>query len=310
MKKILALIMALVLVMGLAVTAFAADSYSITITPPNGIKSATYKIYKVFDAVPGADGSISYKLVAGKTTAPAGFAVDAAGNVSYAGASTDDELTATDIAAVKGYVTEADLVDTVNVTNGAGVTVTLTEPGYYYIATTNGAVVAIDSTNPTAAVTDKNAVPTLVKKIVKVNDTAITPNTSYTANVGDRITFRLSITIPETTPANTSIEIHDALDSGFDVNGTLYGFYGDVGFYGNQHWLGRLADSSNMEADNLGTLSVGEEDAGKTIDLEYTAVLNENAVIGGNGNVNRAWLISDGYTSEKAEVTVLRQVRI
>ena len=55
MKKILALIMALALVMGLAVTAFAADSYSITITPgtvPEGgdVTGVTYTAYKLLDA--------------------------------------------------------------------------------------------------------------------------------------------------------------------------------------------------------------------------------------------------------------------
>lgn len=304
MKKILALIMALVLVMGLAVTAFAADDYSITITPPNGIKSATYKVYKVFDAVPGANGTISYKLVDGKTTAPAGFTVDAAGNVTYTGAATGDELTADDINAIKSYVTDADLVKTANVTDGTPVEVSLDKAGYYYIATTNGAVVAIDSTNPTAEVTDKNQIPTIEKSIVKVNGTAITPTGSYTASIGDNITFRLSITIPATTPLGTTIDVRDAMEAGLERNGTLYAMYTDVGFSGNQHWQGKKADSLNMMADYLGTLTVNESNRGKTVELEYTAKLTTNAVVGGAGNKNEAWLVSGDYTSETVEATV------
>ncbi|MBR5616858.1 MAG: isopeptide-forming domain-containing fimbrial protein [Oscillospiraceae bacterium] len=304
MKKILALIMVLALVMGMAVTASAADNYSITITPADGIERVTYKVYKVFNAVPGENGTISYTLVSGKTTAPAGFTVDAAGNVSYTGTGADGELTAADINAIKGYVTAADLVATVNVTNGDPVVVSLAQPGYYYIATTNGAVVAVDSTNPTAAVTDKNAVPTLVKSIVKVNGTAITPATSYVANVGDVITFRLSITIPATTPLGTTIDVRDAMDAGLLRLGTLYTFYTDLGFSGSQHWQGTKADSLNMSADLLGTLTVNENNSGKTINLEYNARLEEDAVIGGAGNKNEAWLVSSDFTSEKAEATV------
>ena len=62
---------------------------TITITPPTGVASDavnTYNVYKVFDAVYSASG-ISYKLVDGKTTAPAGFSVDSAGNVTYDGTS-------------------------------------------------------------------------------------------------------------------------------------------------------------------------------------------------------------------------------
>ncbi|MBR5616857.1 MAG: LPXTG cell wall anchor domain-containing protein [Oscillospiraceae bacterium] len=298
MKKILALIMALALVMGLAVTAFAADSYSITITPPNGIESATYKVYKVFNAVPGENNTISYTLVSGKTTAPAGFTVDAAGNVSYTGDATGDELTAADINAIKDYVTAADLVATVNVTNGDPVVVSLTDAGYYYIATTNGAVVGVDSTKPTAAVTDKNQVPTIEKEIYDINSDLTGGVTSASTSFGSYITFNLSITIPATTPAGTVIQVYDEMDGALDAQGTLAGKYTDLGFVGNAGWNG-------WEDTHLGTITVNANNVGKTIVLQYTAdFLGEYAVVGDAGNKNAAWLISDGYTSEKSENTI------
>ena len=87
MKKIIALLLATVMVMAMGISVFAAGTGSITITPPDDVDTdvaITYNIYKVFDADASADGSkISYKLVNGKTTAPAGFTVDTAGNVTY-----------------------------------------------------------------------------------------------------------------------------------------------------------------------------------------------------------------------------------
>ena len=174
-KSLLALVLAAMMVMAMGSVAFAdtqdsgkGGSASITITlptdqvPPSA--TTTYKIYKVFDATSdGSSTAISYKLVNGKTTAPTGFTVDTAGNVTYTGTGTD-ELTEADIAAIAEYVGDSDLVYTANVAVGeTTVVVTGLEYGYYYITTTSGTVVTIDSTNPNADVIDKNIIPKVVK---------------------------------------------------------------------------------------------------------------------------------------------------
>ena len=123
MKKIVALLLATVMVMAMSISAFAAGTGSITITPPDDVDEdvvITYNIYKVFDADASADGSkISYKLVNGKDAAPAGFTVDSAGNVTYAGGESVTELTAADIAAIAAYVANDTPVATVTSTGGA-----------------------------------------------------------------------------------------------------------------------------------------------------------------------------------------------
>ena len=163
MKKLLAFALVLVMLTALGATAFAAGTGSITITPPtNTASDATnsYNIYKVFDA-DGNGTAISYKLVSGKTTAPAGFTVDAAGNVTYSGSGS--ELTEADIAAIKAYVAGDTPVATATSTGTEAATATGLPNGYYYIETNTGTVVTIDSTNPNAEVIDKNTVPVVVK---------------------------------------------------------------------------------------------------------------------------------------------------
>lgn len=141
---------------------------SITITLPTSktapTKEVTYKIYKVFDATSeGTEGgAISYTLVNGKTTVPTGFSVDTAGNVSYNGTGTT--LTEADVAAIKAYITGDSPIYTATVAKDAGsVTITGLPYGYYYIESSTGSVVTVDSTNPDAEVVDKNVIP-VVKK--------------------------------------------------------------------------------------------------------------------------------------------------
>ena len=85
--------------------------------------------------------------------------VDGAGNVSYSGTGTDGQLTQTDIDAIAAYVANDVPVATVTSTGGAAAVAENLPNGYYYITTTTGTVVTIDSTNPSAQVEDKNIVP-------------------------------------------------------------------------------------------------------------------------------------------------------
>ena len=141
MKRIATLLLALVLILGLATTAFA---QTITITPPEGATGTnTYKIYKVFDA--NADGTkIAYQVMESKkdVVLPTGFELDANGNVKYSGANT--ELTKPEIDAIAAYVANDKPVDTVETTGTtAGVSIDL-PAGYYYITT--GSLVVVSST--------------------------------------------------------------------------------------------------------------------------------------------------------------------
>ena len=197
LSKVLVLILAVVMTFAMAsITTFAAGTGSITITPPANVDtsaSITYKVYKVFDAN-GNGSAISYKLVSGKTTAPAGFTVDTAGNVTYTGASTTDDLTQADIDAIKAYVTEADLVATVTSTGGAAAVAANLPNGYYYITTTTGTVVTIDSTNPDAAVNDKNTVPGVDKKITGASSYDEDGKKAL-AQVGTDVEFTATVTV-------------------------------------------------------------------------------------------------------------------
>lgn len=186
-KKLTALFLAVVMVMAMGITASAAGTGTITIT--NAFKGETYKVYKVFDA-DGNGTSISYKLVNGKTTAPAGFTVDGAGNVTYTGTGTDG-LTATDIAAIAGYVENDDPVAQATATDST-LTFENLPNGYYYVTTTTGTAVTIDSTNPNVSITDKNQKPPVVKVITSA-DSLDADGKKALAEVGSTVSYKSTI---------------------------------------------------------------------------------------------------------------------
>ena len=176
----------------------AAGKGSITITPPTGLDakaSNTYVVYKVFDA-DGNGSAISYKVKANHAGKPVpnGFSVDGQGNVSYTGAGKNGQLTQEDITAIKNYVTDADKVRTVTATGTAPVVVDGLENGYYYVTTTTGTAVVINSTNPNAQVKDKNTVPTVDKKITDANSYDADGKKAL-AEVGKTVQFESTITI-------------------------------------------------------------------------------------------------------------------
>lgn len=197
---VVAMVMALVLMVP-AGAAYAAGTGSITITPPTGTASDTlntYKIYKVFDA-DGNGANISYKLRSGDTLTDAmrnaGFSVDAAGNVTG-----PETLSQDAIAAIAAYVTDSDLVATVTSTGTANAVANGLANGYYYITTSTGTAVTINSTNPDAEVKDKNTVPAVTKKITSAPAGSVDANgLNAIAQAGSTVSYESDITVPANT---------------------------------------------------------------------------------------------------------------
>ncbi|HFI0093744.1 TPA: SpaH/EbpB family LPXTG-anchored major pilin [Streptococcus suis] len=164
-----------------------------TITIRNASQSQTYTVYKLFDAtVTTVNGiGISYKVPTGKTL-PADnpyFAVDSKGNVTAKeGANVSSEAFAT---WAKSFGTG---VKSATATDNTLVFTNLTF-GYYFVTSSLGAVLTVDSTKPDATVIDKNTTnPTIPdsnngggKKIVAA-DGATTSTT--TAKIGDTVPFQ------------------------------------------------------------------------------------------------------------------------
>ena len=254
MKKIFALLIAMVMVLGMSTSVFAAAlptgtagaDKTITITPPaNTAADATntYTVYKVFNA--DSNGSaISYKSLDGN--APAGFVVDDAQNV-YLGTATDtasgasgeitikvdgatkyivpstaSELTADQISAIAAYTGKVE-VGTVTITGTTATTVTVPDYGYYYVTTTSGSVVSINSTNKSANIQDKNTVPVLDKKVTATDNTNAgmagtmdADGKKALAELGKVVEYTATITVGK---GAKNYVFHDKMGTGLTFNG-------------------------------------------------------------------------------------------
>lgn len=173
-RKLLAIVLSLMIActmgIGLSTAVFAAGTGTITITLPTDEQAptqpTTYKIYKVFDATVNATDptKVSYTLCDGDELSEAMIAAGFTMVGSNVTGPSGDELTETAIAAIKAYVTESDLADTViSEVGDTSVTSSALPYGYYYITTTSGTVVTIDSNNGNPTVADKNVIPSVVK---------------------------------------------------------------------------------------------------------------------------------------------------
>lgn len=309
-KKLLAFLLAMVMMLAMGMTAMAAGTGTITITPPEGTATTAYneyKIYKVFDA-DGDGANISYKLVEGKTTAPAGFSVDSAGNVTYAGLGENNQLTADDIAAIAAYVTTADRVATVFAV-GTGNAVAENLPnGYYYITTSTGTVVTINSTNPNATVIDKNTVPTLDKKIDEASSVD-TDGKKALAEIGSAVVYEATITVGN---GAKGYVFYDKMSDGLSWTDDTKLYLNEVDNDPEHHINSDNYDiyRNVTENDVTYTFKLALKDsymqtleAGDKIIIRYSATINDNALTI-DPEKNTAYLsYGDAYAENKTPVS-------
>ncbi len=288
-KKILAIALAVALVLALSVTAFAATitkadgvtgPASITVHIPEITDGRTanniYKIYKVFDAMLTPDGTgISYTLVDGKTTAPDGFQVGPGGSIKYVRSEDATDLTPVDIAAIAAYVGESDLVATVNTTNAdTEFTVSGLPYGYYYITTTTGTVVTVNSTKPDADVYDKNEIPPVDKTITGAHyvDEA---GKKAIADVGSTVNYQASIT--KKAGAENYV-FHDKMSTGLTYNNDakVYVNGTEVAASATTYTIGSLdGDTLTITFKNSFINSLADE---TEIVIKYSATVNSDAL--------------------------------
>jgi len=307
-KKLLMGFLVSVMVLGMGLTAFAAGEGSITIS--NAAAGQTYSLYKVFDFAPAGDANDDGQYVSGVYTLASGFSnlasyvsdeygaasqfftvgdngiLDTTGLTSeddaknfgklvleyieIAGISADKTVNAEDGTANKGTDGKED--GTYNVT-ASGL-----DYGYYVIDTTLGTAIAVDTTKPSATVTEKNDVPSLDKTVTE-GSTNITDLTGNDAQIGDTIEYKIVVDLKK---GGLNYQVVDTLDNGLTLDADSFEVV-DANGADYAYTLGETTEHSFKMSFDTPT-----DDA--TVTITYTAKLNANALIYSDVNKNEAYL--------------------
>lgn len=345
-RKLTAVLLSLVMLLALAVPAFAADTYSITIR--NDKEGHTYEAYQIFAGTVSSDEETN-----GETGGPMlgditwGTGVDA-GRVDALLTALKEDATigalagmqdAADAAAVAAALdganaeTAAAFADVVSrflsdtateSTAGEGVyTIDNLDAGYYLVKDQDGSLQGEADTatdyivqvlgNVTMEPKD-SGIPTLEKKVAeqgKGDEGKYNLDGGYGRyyndvadwNIGDRVPFKLIGSIPDMDAYDTYQYIfHDTISTGLRLDMGSFDVYvaqeknqdpvalGWAEIPAANYELTETADGFTLAIDNLKEFPYVNGEGRKYILVFYDAVLNEDAVIGLDGNPNTAYL--------------------
>lgn len=299
-KRVLALLAAFALVLAMAVPAWADGANQYTISVPTG-SSHAYKIYQIFtgDYSAGKLSNVKWGQNS-KNREGASVGNKVSEDVLNQLAAVVNDSDAKKLEVIEKY---ADLDNkefaTVTHSNSAKVA-----PGYYLFKDTTATAeneVYITEVVGNVLIKAKNSnVPGFEKKLKDTNDTEGTTTDWQDVadhDIGDEIPFKLEGTVPDDYVEYDSyyFAFHDEEEAGLTFNPESVKVYVNnteikTGFELKTKTKTTITDDCSFEVVFSNLKDIAAVQAGSTIRVEYTATLNENAVIGDNGNLNKAQL--------------------
>lgn len=268
MKKLTCVMVALVLMLALCVTAFAAGTGSITVdNPSNGV---TYTAYKIFDVVYNTDktafsytiarSSLWYDIVNGykgvKLTPAATGDVSIVEKTNEFSAAEFSNLLRTNITGKSGSELKA---------AGSNVTATGLDLGYYLVVGANEALANLTTTNPDVIIHDKNDVP-----FDKVDD-------KESVEIGEVVNYTINGKVPDTT-GFTSYEytITDTMSEGLTFNKDVKVEVGGKELASDKYELSYPESGVDFQL-TIYVMDIHDK-VSQPIVVKYTATVNENAI--------------------------------
>ena len=297
MKKAMAMILSIVMMLAMCVTAFAdeaATTFKIT-APANNHQYEIYQIFtgdysggKLVNEKWGVNGTGTVGEAVDETTLNA---LNAVSNSTY----TEKKNV------INNYVNwESTAIGTVS--NGSSYEAAA---GYYLIKDTTDtayALYVVQVVGADVTITPKTDQPSFEKKIKDKNDTTGDVSDwqdSADYDIGDQVPFKLEGTVTSNYDDYKTyyFAFHDKEEKGLTFNKDSVKVYvDDKEITGNTNYTvnytadAKQSDGCTFEVVFNNLKKIADVKAGSKIRVEYTSELNDNAVIGQHGNVNQAKL--------------------
>lgn len=168
--------------------------------------------------------------------------------------------------------------------------------GYYLVDSSVGALLHLTTTNPTATVNEKNTLNPNVDKNVLENSTGVYGKENDDM-IGSTINYKSTIT---TGAGYGSYVLYDKMDKGltFNVNSVVVKIGDDVVNANNYVVKTNVTDYTFVIEFN--DEFILKQPKNTNIDVYYTATLNKDATIEGDGNINETFLkYGNNITTDK-----------
>ncbi len=273
MKKLTCVMVALVLMLALCVTAFAAGTGSITVDNPKG--GVTYTAYKIFDVVYDTGKTAFSYTIAGSSpwySVVDAYAKTTDSHLTLAKAASEDTYIVTTTAGFSAAKFSAALKAAVEgkvgiplTVAGGKATASGLDLGYYLVVGANEALANLTTTNPSVTIHDKNDVP-----FDKVDD-------KESVEVGEVVNYTITGKVPDTTGFTKYIySITDKMSEGLTFNKDVTVEVGGVPLASDKYEL----SYTESGVDFLLTIKVMDiqDKVTKPIVVKYTATVNEKAI--------------------------------
>ena len=327
-RKLASLLLALVMVFALTVTAFATEPATPTtgtITVENPVEGQTYTAYKIFDVTYDGNGNYAYRIDFNSSNSSISWLaavryyadpqlgkglvehvvsadlVDGSGEAFFY--TTNDKFSPADFAAFlkgkldknptvyKGY----ELTKEGNVASVSGLPL-----GYYFVASTSGALCNLTTTNPEVTIHDKNDMP-FEKKADKTND-----------DVGKTVAYTITGKVPDSTGFDTyTYEIADTMSAGLTFNrNSLAVKVGSANVTNVADKCTITYDAENTPNTFKVSINVKNCTVGDAIEVTYSATINENAVAKISKNEATLTYSNDPTNSTKTTTTPAQEQKV
>ena len=294
-RKILSLVLALVMVLSLATTAFAEGGGETTtetgsITIENALSGETYHAYQILDL---ESYDADKKIYAYKANPAWKDWLNEEPQKKYVSINPQGYVTWKDGAdvvafakAAKGQLSGKTADGQATPTANGSATISNLKLGYYLVDSTVGALCSLDTTNPSVVMREKNEVPTIKKKVQEDSDD--TWGDVNDADIGQTVNFKSTVSAK---PGARNYVVHDKMDAALKFDSVTSITAGDTTLTKGTDYTvvtTGLTDGCTFHIEFAETY-LDSINADTNIVINYTAKLTSDAVAG-TGYDNETWL--------------------